>query len=104
MEALTRDNSVHLVAHIVGFEDVSKHKPDPESIWQAAEFFNARESLNTILFVGDSLFDAEGARNAGVDFAAVLYGTTPRADFEPLPHVLIAESLAEITDFATRKE
>ena len=103
-DALTRENSLHLAEHIVGFEDVTKHKPDPESIWKAADFYGAREALDKILFVGDSLFDAEGARNAGVPFAAVLNGTTPRADFMPLPHVLIADSLTEILDFILEGE
>jgi len=98
-EALMRDNAMHLVEHVVGFEDVTKAKPDPEGMWKAVQFFGVRESLDKILFVGDSLFDAEGARNAGIAFAAVLNGTTPHADFEPLPHVLIAENLTAVADF-----
>ena len=42
---------------------------------------------------------AFAARAAGVDFAAVLTGTTERAAFEALPHVKIMENLGELLEW-----
>ena len=47
-----------------------------------------------VLYCGDSTIDAEAAKNAGVDFAAVTTGNTTRAEFEAYPHVAILDALS----------
>ena len=42
------------------------------------------------------MLDAEAAQRAGVDFAAVLNGTTPGEDFAPWPCVQNARDLPEL--------
>jgi phosphoglycolate phosphatase len=64
---------------IVGGEDVSRHKPDPESLLAAVERLGGSPSGS--LYVGDSVTDAETARRAGFPFAAVLNGVTTREEF-----------------------
>ena len=49
-----------------------------------------------VLYVGDSLYDAGAAKNAGVDFAAVLTGNTKGEEFAPYLSVQIINSLREL--------
>ena len=82
------------LALIVGGQDVTKVKPDPEGLDFAVE--RLREEKNAVLFCGDTVIDAETARRAGVDFCAVLNGTTPAEAFADYPYVHIAPDLADL--------
>jgi len=93
-QALAKFSAEHLVDIVIGYEDVSAPKPSPEGIDKALAHLGAKKEQ--ALFVGDSLYDANAAANAGIDFAAILNGTTEQAAFEPLPHVLIADSLTAL--------
>lgn len=53
--------------HIVCFDDVKNPKPHPEPIFKVAKM--AGVSLEDILFVGDTEYDIECAKNSNVDFA-----------------------------------
>lgn len=64
---------------IVGGEDVLSPKPDPEGLTLAIERLEVFSS--DVLYIGDSVTDAETSRRAGVSFAAVLSGVTRRAAF-----------------------
>lgn len=76
---------------IVGGQDVTKHKPDPEGLHFALKKLNLER--DEILFCGDTVIDGETAKRAGVDFCAVLNGTTPAEAFDEYPHVHIAPDL-----------
>lgn len=82
------------IALVVGGDMVAASKPDPEGLNTAM----ARLGLERgqVLFCGDTLIDAETAHRAGVDFAAVLNGTTPGEDFASFPSVHIAPDLIEL--------
>lgn len=82
------------VDEIVGGEDVSAHKPDPEGLNMIIKRFNAENYQ--VLYIGDSYIDAQTAQNAGVDFAGVTTGSTTRQEFEKYPNVFIGDSLLEI--------
>lgn len=56
-------------------DDVNEQKPSPEGIFIAMEHFNVLDKSD-VLYIGDSLYDAKTAENAGVDFALVSW--TPR--------------------------
>jgi len=45
------------------------------------------------------MIDAQTAANAGVDFAAVVTGTTTTQNFLALPHVMIARNLSEVIEY-----
>ncbi|HUS78200.1 MAG TPA: HAD-IA family hydrolase [Patescibacteria group bacterium] len=77
---LDREGFTDLFDVIVGGEDVGSHKPDPESLLVAMEGLGS--SVDDTLYVGDSLSDAEAAKRAGLPFAAVLSGVTPRGELE----------------------
>lgn len=60
---------------LVGFEDTARHKPHPEPINIALDRLTAHP--NEVIMVGDSPFDLECARNAGVLSAAVKWSVHP---------------------------
>jgi phosphoglycolate phosphatase len=79
---------------IIGPEDFAKYKPDPEGLFLAME--KLRVSKEETVYIGDSMIDALTAKNAGVDFAAVLAGTTTLEAFSKEPHVKIMQDLSEL--------
>ena len=89
-----RNGVDHLPDMVVGGEDVSRHKPDPEGLNLVMSALGLRPE--EVLFCGDTVIDAQAARNAGVDVCAVLNGTTPREAFFDYPHVYIAADLPEV--------
>jgi len=96
-EILNKFNVAHLIDVIVGSDEVKNPKPDPESLLFAIEKLSLTPS--DILYVGDSTVDAMCAERAGVDFAAVLTGTTGREELERYPHVYIGDNIRDTYDF-----
>lgn len=84
----------HLLALVVGGEDVDRPKPDPQGLLGAAERLGL--SPAQVLFCGDTVIDAGTAQAAGADFCAVLNGTTPPEAFQAFPNVHIAPDLIEL--------
>ncbi|MBP1736539.1 MAG: Phosphoglycolate phosphatase [Oscillospiraceae bacterium] len=83
-----------LVSFVVGAEDVTLCKPDPEGLLQAMDRLNLPK--HALLFCGDTVIDAETALRGGIDFCAVLNGTTKREAFTPFPKRYIAENLLDL--------
>ncbi len=79
---------------VIGSDRVKKHKPDPEGLNVATQLLGVEKS--ELLFCGDTVMDAGAAKNAGVDFAAVLNGTTPAEDFADWPCVHISPDLWDL--------
>lgn len=79
---------------IIGGEDVSTFKPDPEGIFKAMESMNT--GVSQTLYIGDSLTDAKAAANAEVPFAAVLTGVTEANLFAPYNALAVMENLSEL--------
>ncbi|MDF2925803.1 MAG: Haloacid dehalogenase-like hydrolase [Paenibacillaceae bacterium] len=96
-EVLKKYDIAELIDCIVGFEDVDCAKPSPNGLLKAIHCLS--EDRNNVLYVGDSLIDANTAANASVDFAAVTTGTTTSLDFNTLPHIMIAKSLSQLFDY-----
>jgi len=96
-EILKKYDIEDLLDLIIGLEDVTAPKPSPEGLLKAIDYFG--DGKQDVLFIGDSLIDANTANNAGVDFAAVLTGTTAREEFHALPSVFVADTLTEILEF-----
>ena len=84
----------HLVDLIIGGKDVSHYKPDPEGLCVAMTQLGL--AAEQVLFCGDTIIDAETAQRAGVDFCAVLNGTTPQEAFRDFPHAYIAQDLSDL--------
>lgn len=79
---------------IIGLDDVKTPKPDPAGIEFAIEKLGLEKK--DVLYIGDSYIDAETAQNAGVDFAGVCTGPTPREKLLEYPNVCVGDSLTEI--------
>jgi len=67
-----------LFDRVITINDVKKGKPNPEQINLALK--KLRVKKNKSLFIGDSIYDAQAAKRAGVDFIGVTTGNTPKKD------------------------
>lgn len=87
---------LELLDLVIGADAVAVHKPDPEGVLRALDTFGLEREQ--VLYCGDSLVDGQTAQNAGVDFCAVLNGTTVPADFDAagLPRVHTSPDLWEL--------
>lgn len=83
-----------LFAQVVGGGTVQSHKPDPEGLLWAMERLGLERK--DVLYCGDTTIDAQTAQNAGVDFCAVLNGTTTAEEFAAHPSVHIAPDLRDL--------
>lgn len=84
-----------LVDFIVGGEDVTAAKPDPEGLLLAIGRASGG-GKSEVLYVGDSVVDAATAQAAGTDFAGVLHGMTTCEELKTYPHVAIVDDLRGI--------
>jgi phosphoglycolate phosphatase len=99
---LAREGLLGLFAAIVGGEDVSCHKPDPESLRLGLDRLGVLPA--EALYVGDSVTDAQAAQRAGVPFVAVLSGTTPERAFEAHRLCAVIRTLAELPGLVQKWE
>lgn len=84
------------VDYIIGYENVSTHKPNPEGLIKALDYFNCNKE--EVLYVGDSYIDATAAENGQIDFIGVTTGTTSQKDFEEYNNIKIVNNLSSILD------
>jgi phosphoglycolate phosphatase len=76
---LRRENLLDFFGVIIGGEDVTFLKPNPSGLLLGVKKLNLPSS--EVIYVGDSLTDAEKANRANISFIAVLSGVTPREAF-----------------------
>lgn len=97
-EVLRREGLLEAFDVIVGGEDVARPKPDPEGLHRASRTLLVEHSIASerVLYVGDSITDARTAAAAGLSFAAVLTGTTPRAAFAPYVPYGLLRNMSEL--------
>ena len=91
---LQREGLLDHFAVIVGGEDVSRHKPNPESLLLALNRLGVPPG--EALYVGDSVTDARAAGRAGMPFVAVLSGTTPEEAFRDCDVYKVIGTIAEL--------
>lgn len=58
--------------YVISADDTEKHKPDPDPLLKFME--KAKVDPETILYVGDTLYDLNCAKAAGIDFALAGWG------------------------------
>ncbi|RJX37619.1 HAD family hydrolase [Paenibacillus pinisoli] len=58
--------------HVVCADDTARHKPHPEPLLKFLELSGADPAAS--LYIGDTIYDAQCARDAGIDFALALWG------------------------------
>lgn len=79
---------------LVGVDRVERPKPDPSALLLALEACGGKKE--TALYLGDTVIDAEAARQAGIDFVAVTTGMTPKEAFAAFQPQLIAADLGQV--------
>ena len=79
VETLNMHGILDLIDIVIGGEDVKDPKPSPEGLLHAIDRLGVQKG--NVLYIGDSLVDAEAAFKANIDFAAVVTGTTKADDF-----------------------
>ena len=90
-EAFVRDRAEDLLDFIIGCEEVKEMKPSPEGIRLALSRFGL--APGDALYTGDSVTDAEAAKNAGVAFFGVTHGVTAVEELVAYPHEAIDDTL-----------
>jgi len=93
-DVLERANLLGSFDAIVGIDDVSQPKPDPEGLLVAMRALGS--SAPSTLYVGDSATDAETATRAQVSFVAVLSGVTPRVVFDQYDTLAVLEDVSAL--------
>ncbi len=93
---LSGNNCLDLFDVIVGWEDVTRHKPDPRGLLAAIDRLNG--SPRETVYVGDSPVDAETARRADTAFVGVNSGITPDPDFNSYTTVGIIRKISELPE------
>lgn len=81
--------------YIGGTDFDQKESGKTEIILGALDFFNCTDRSKAVM-IGDRKFDIEGAKGAGVETVAVLYGFGSREEFEEYGAEYIAQDTADI--------
>lgn len=96
-ETLGRDGLLDLFEVIVGGDDVSHYKPDPDGLLIAARQLSL--DIEQLVYVGDSLADAEAAKRAGMPFVGVTTGWATRDEFAEYQPQTVLERLMDLPDY-----
>lgn len=80
-----------------------KRKEKTEIVRYAADTLGVQISENTICLVGDTMFDAAGAKSAGCDFVGVSYGFGTVEQIKAAGGEKIAASVDELYGFLLEK-
>lgn len=80
---------------VLGISDIVKHETKADLIVSSMSSLSALPG-ETVM-IGDRVYDAEGAKEAGVDFIGALYaGYGTKEEFLNYPYILLAENVSEI--------
>jgi phosphoglycolate phosphatase len=96
-QVLEREALLHGFQVVIGGEDVEQHKPHPQGLVAAMERLGC--SPASVVYVGDSVVDAELAKRAGVPLIVVLSGVTTRDAFAHYAPLAVLESVSELPKF-----
>ena len=96
-QVLEREALQHGFELVIGGEDVEQHKPHPQGLFEAMKRLEC--SPESVVYVGDSVVDAELAKRARVPLIVVLSGVTPRSDFNDYSPLAMLETVSELPQF-----
>ena len=94
---LDREGVIDRFQIVIGGDDVEQHKPHPQGLIEAIERLEC--SPASVVYVGDSIVDAEVAKRAGVPLIVVLSGVTPREHFNAYEPLAVLENISELPQF-----
>lgn len=98
-EVLEREALLHGFHVVIGGEDVQQHKPHPQGLLEALKQLEC--STESVVYVGDSVVDAELAKRTGVPLIVVLSGVTPREQFDDYEPIAVLDNIGELPNFLT---
>jgi phosphoglycolate phosphatase len=93
-QILERENLLEYFNVIIGGEDIPNLKPDPSGLLLAVKNLNLNSK--EVIYIGDSITDAQTAINANILFIAVLSGVTSKKDFNELKVDRFLNNVAEL--------
>ena len=93
-QILNKFNLTADIDMVIGADDVKVEKPDPEGL--NAMISKMKLLKEDVLYIGDSIVDAETAKRADVDFVAVTTGATSKEDFENYVCVDIISDMSKL--------
>ncbi len=76
----------HYFKHIVSASDTEKHKPHPEPLLKCLD--ELQVAPEDAIYIGDSKYDLQCAKQAGAKFALALWGAKTTNGFEEADYVL----------------
>lgn len=76
----------HYFKHIVSASDTEKHKPHPEPLLKCLD--ELQVAPEDAIYIGDSKYDLQCAKQAGAKFALALWGAKSTNVFEEADYVL----------------
>ena len=101
-EVLEREALLHGFQVVIGGEDVKQHKPHPQGLFEAIEKLEC--SPASVVYVGDSIVDAELAKRAGVPLIVVLSGTTLKEHFDNYAPIAVLENISKLPELLLATE
>ncbi|WLE63809.1 HAD family hydrolase [Burkholderia plantarii] len=100
-QILRHANLAHYVTAIVGNEDVTHHKPDPEGLHKALALLGV--APHEAVYVGDHEADAQAAAAAGVPFIGAVTGQIDAAQWRERGCRSVERDLGELMTFGTAR-
>lgn len=87
----------HFFEFVVGADLVTNHKPHPEALDLSREKLGI--APEEMVYVGDTKYDTEASKAAGVACVAVATGYAPREELETLAPEYVATNLEEASGY-----
>lgn len=98
--ALVHTGLARYMRCVIGSDSTTKHKPDPEPVLMALERLGARAGES--VFVGDSPYDMQAARSAGVHALGVSWGAFEASTLEEAGAEAILQRPGELMPYIAR--
>jgi phosphoglycolate phosphatase len=96
-EILSKNNLTHYFSGIVGGEDVTYHKPNPECLEKIMQKLGV--SSDECIYVGDNIVDAKAANTAGVGFIGVLTGVGSLDRFDAYDCLTVYPDIGDLVKY-----
>ena len=90
-----------VIPYVLGAEDVARAKPHPDPVLQTLESFNCKPE--DALVVGDTWYDIEMGRRAGVRTCGVTYGNGSREELMRAGADFLVDDFGELMKLAGGK-
>ena len=81
---------------VLGYGDFRNPKPDPESIFKALD--ETKVHADRAVIVGDTIYDIEAGKGAGIHTVAVTFGVDSREELELAKPEFMIDNMRELMD------